>query len=465
MNSDANEFFPSNETGTRSTTFDEGDDLFTVLKTNHQIATARSILHEWNTATTLSALTREWSSCRENQPTERNSFSLVLYNISSLQMHLEDLIEHISESYPNIWALTGLHFIKDDANYQLASYFNSRYTIYYQHGSNSFGGVCLAIAREVPHRIASEFNNINNLIAADVFNPNEKYTVAVVYSPPSKEVPINIFNRLHQYNRNLILIGDLNARHPNWHDVTSNSCGHRLAEWIDAKQNLKIFNSAKPTSTRSRAVIDLIITPCHVSSDLAEINQKMRVSNHYPLHWRLSSFNSHSHTECEVNRIDWVVLNWMLNLRQNFFFALSAQMRHQSIEFILVDEAFLVALQERCTTYHMTNSTFLFGEYYQAETQNSLSRSIDSIGRASMFSLFSEQVHLSWTKRGQASSMGIVLPRPRAERYAALSEPLEKAFQRKSNSNSRVSRWANPSSGNQCRCHDWTCSSILLGSI
>ena len=37
-------------------------------------------------------------------------------------------------------------------------------------------------------------------------------------------------------------------------------------------------------------------------------------------------------------------------------------MRHQSIEFILVYEAFLVALQERCTTYHMTHSTSLVGE-------------------------------------------------------------------------------------------------------
>ena len=214
MNSYANEFFPSSETGTRSTTIDEQDLLFTVLKTNHRIATARSILHEWNTATTLSALTRNWTSRNENRPTERNSFSLMLYNISSLQMHLEDLMEHISASYLNIWALTGLHF-NNDANYQLASYFKSRYTIYYQHGSNSFGGVCLAMAREVPRRITPELHDINQLIAADVFNSNKKYTVAVVISPPSEEVPIVTLNRLHRYNRNLILIGDLNARHFN----------------------------------------------------------------------------------------------------------------------------------------------------------------------------------------------------------------------------------------------------------
>ena len=150
MNSDANEFFPSSETGARSTAFEEQDLLFTRLKTNHQLATAQSILREWNTATTLSALTREWSTRHENRPIERNGFSLLLYNISSLRMHLEDLIDYISESYPNIWALTGLHF-NDDVNYKLASYFKSRYTIYYHHGSNGFGGVCLAIARDVPH--------------------------------------------------------------------------------------------------------------------------------------------------------------------------------------------------------------------------------------------------------------------------------------------------------------------------
>ena len=70
MNSDANEFFPSSETERRSTTIDEEDHLFTSLKTTYQLATARSILHEWNTATALSTFTREWSTRHENQPSE-----------------------------------------------------------------------------------------------------------------------------------------------------------------------------------------------------------------------------------------------------------------------------------------------------------------------------------------------------------------------------------------------------------
>ena len=87
--------------------------------------------------------------------------------------------------------------------------------------------------------------------------------------------------------------------------------------------------------------------------ELAEIDQKMRVTDHYPVHWQISSF-SRSRTTQEVKRIDWSVLQCILDLRQNFFFSLAEQMRHESIEFILTYKKFLVALQERCTSYHTT---------------------------------------------------------------------------------------------------------------
>ena len=107
---------------------------------------------------------------------------------------------------------------------------------------------------------------------------------------------------------------------------------------------------------RSQAIIDLIIAPSRASSDLAVIDQKMRVSDHYPVHWRLSSFTSTSLTPCEVKRVDWDVVNCILDLKQNFFFLLAAQMKNDSVEFIRVYEAFLVALQKRCTTYSRIKS-------------------------------------------------------------------------------------------------------------
>ena len=420
-----------------------------------------------------------------NHPKEAFSHSCFTTS-AAYKCILQDLIEHISASYPHIWALAGLYF-NDDDNYQLASYFKSRYTIYYQHGSNSFGGVCLAIAREVPHRIASEFHDVNNLIAADVFNSNKKYTMAVVYSPPSEEVPINVLNRLHRYNRNLILIGDLNARHPNWHDVTSNSCGHRLAEWIDEKQNMKSFNSAKNLkifSLFSRSPIGQM-SPTWFNSISSYPNKSISSHRAFSCLIRLSWNRSENARRRSLSSalapiiIQFAQQRWIWSEKNRLG---GAKLHTQSqTEFLLrslsTDEASIDRVHSRLRgiscgltrkMYHLSHdqklskSTSLLGEYYQAETQDSLPLSIYSTRSASKFSLFSEQVHSSWNESGQASSMARVLPRTRAEKYATLLEPLEKAFQGKSNSNSRVSRWAKPSSDNQCRCHDRTCLSILL---
>ena len=138
------------------------------------------------------------------------------------------------------------------------------------------------------------------------------------------------------------------------------------------------------------------------------------------MHWRLSSFKSHSSTGYEVKTIDWVVLNCIRNLKQNFFFALCEQMRNQSIEFILVYEAFLVALQERCIVYHMTKRyrpslpPYLVNLTKQRRRILCLYRSTRSEEHRS--SLFSEQVHSSWTDSGQTSSLARVLLRMRPEK-------------------------------------------------
>ena len=47
MNLDASEFFPSNESEIRSTTVEEDDLLCAGLKTDYQLASAKSILQEW----------------------------------------------------------------------------------------------------------------------------------------------------------------------------------------------------------------------------------------------------------------------------------------------------------------------------------------------------------------------------------------------------------------------------------
>jgi hypothetical protein len=224
MNPAASEYYPSMNFSFHQATYNCTSFLFSYLDTTSQVKNAQSILHEWEMSPTLSTLIQNWSNHHSPKSIHSPYFSFLLYNISSLSVHLEDLIQYICSSYPTIWALPGLHF-NNNVNYRLASFFKTQYTIYFQHGTNNFGGVSLGIAHHVPHQLFSKFSQIHNLIALDIFNKNKRYTIAVLYLPPSEHLPTQTLNQLYKYNSNLILVGDLNARHPQWHDMTMNSNG------------------------------------------------------------------------------------------------------------------------------------------------------------------------------------------------------------------------------------------------
>ena len=351
MNIQAPEFYPSNDFHRHSQIIDTAL-LSNYLQTDSQIADAYSILEEWNQSSTFSSLIMQWSTNNEKPRNDQVPFSLLLYNISSLHVHLEDLISYICSSYPTIWALTGLHF-DEYSNYQLALFFKSRYTVYYQQGTNRFGGVCLAITHAVPHRLVSQFHDIKNLIVVDLFQPNQSFTLAVMYSPPSEQLPLSILDRLYRYNRNLILLGDLNARHPHWYDVTTNPKGSKLNEWICDKENLRVYNASQPTSLRSQAILDLVIGPLQVSSEQTETDRMMQVTDHYPVRWNISSFKLLNTDHHQVKNINWNLVNCILDLKQNYFFVLAELLQNDPTEFILLYENFLVSLQERCTKYHV----------------------------------------------------------------------------------------------------------------
>ena len=272
----------------------------------------------------------QWSAKNKTSRIGQSHFSLLLYNINSLHVHLKDLICYVCSSYPTNWALTGL-------------FFKSRYTLYYQQGTNRFGEVCVAIAREVPHRLVPQFSEIKNLIVVDIFNNNKRYTFALIYSPPSEKLPLSILDRLYQYNLNLIIIGDLNARHPNWYDVHTNHKGYQLNDWLCTKENLRVYNAPQPTSLRSQAILDLVIGPLQLSFDPTEIDQTMQVTDHYPVHWNISSFKSTSPQQYHVKRIYWKIINCILDLKQKIFFTLAEQMKNDPTDFILLYETFLVS--------------------------------------------------------------------------------------------------------------------------
>ena len=81
----------------------------------------------------------------------------------------------------------------------------------------------------------------------------------------------------------------------------------------------------------------------------------------------------------EKNRLGGAELHTQSQTELLLLLSLSEQLKHDSTGFILVYEAFLVALQEKCIIYHMTKTPSLFGELDRMETHHSLPLLIDLI--------------------------------------------------------------------------------------
>ena len=164
---DAPEFLPFRmKTEIRSTAVEEEELLCAWLKTDYQTCDRKinpSRIEFANYA--LQSYPRMVDQAWKSEHRAKMVFSLLLYNISSLRnafrrsyrLHFYLLSGHL-----------GTHWTSLQRWRQLSTCFSLQVSIHHllsNKVSNSFGGVCLAIAREFPHRSVSQFQDINNLIA------------------------------------------------------------------------------------------------------------------------------------------------------------------------------------------------------------------------------------------------------------------------------------------------------------
>ena len=181
--------------------------------------------------------------------------------------------------------------------------------------------------------------NYTDTVYSYIFQNNKRYTLVIMYSSPSELLPLSILNHFYQYNLNLILIGNLNAQHSHWYDVNPNPKGCQLNEWICDKENLRICNIPQPTSLRYHAILDLVLHPLQLSSEWTETDRMMQVTDHYPVRCDISSFKLFNANWYQATKMNWNLINCILDLKQN--------------NFSMLGEHFLGSLEERCTKYYI----------------------------------------------------------------------------------------------------------------
>ncbi|CAF4002088.1 unnamed protein product, partial [Rotaria sordida] len=130
-------------------------------------------------------------------------------------------------------------------------------------GTNAFGGVLIAIHHSIPMQRLINFQNDYNLIVLDIGYSSNQVQLATCYFPPNENLPLNLFNDILHRNSNTILLGDLNAKHESWSNTTGNQKGGLLFEWLN-ENYFQVINKFVLTSTRSNAVIDLILAPMNI---------------------------------------------------------------------------------------------------------------------------------------------------------------------------------------------------------
>lgn len=325
-------------------------DLQTVTLTNlskKQTKILQDVIYEWSNTPTLNGLLKRWEERKQktrDMISITNDLSFLLLNISSLKLYLYDLLELLNSLHVSIIVLNGTR--NNESTLKQIKCHLSNFQFFFQKGTNPFGGVLIAVHRSIPALLVTEFQNINNLIVLDIGNSSNRLQLATCYSPPNEKLPLKLFNDLIRRNPNTAILGDLNAKHNSWSNTIDNQKGRALSNWLNDNY-FQVVNKLIPTSTRSNAVIDLIITPTNLPTGSFSVLPSIG-SDHLPVFWSSPYSVPSRERSIPIIRTYWTLYELFNTLTTPYWENLSTIMQDK-IDFFCLYERFLALISARLT--------------------------------------------------------------------------------------------------------------------
>ena len=134
-------------------------------------------------------------------------------------------------------------------------------------------------------------------------NTGKTVHILCTYVPPQKEDQMHrLANVLDKNERdNIILVGDLNGKSPEWGNSNADKHGEIL-EGILSKNNMIVHNDGQPTRRGKSSVIDLVITSATLSSTVAScdtLTHEVVRSNHVAI---LTELAINKTSDCDGTR-------------------------------------------------------------------------------------------------------------------------------------------------------------------
>ncbi|GFS94250.1 putative RNA-directed DNA polymerase from transposon X-element [Nephila pilipes] len=125
------------------------------------------------------------------------------------------------------------------------------------------GGTALLVRNSLPHHATPFQTSIIERTAITLERSNKaSITIASVYKSPRKPIEKSELQNLFTNRRDVLVIGDLNAKHHTWNPTGNNRQGNIIHEYA-RKNNLKIYvpnQATRITHRFNNAIIDLCIS-------------------------------------------------------------------------------------------------------------------------------------------------------------------------------------------------------------
>jgi hypothetical protein len=322
--------------------------------TKRQSKILQEILTEWTTTPTLDNLMSKWEKRRQRTDRMLNikcELSFMMLNVSSLKLYLNELMELLNELHFSILVLNGT---RDDENARrVLSKHLSNYHIFFQKGTNAFGGVLIATHKSITVQRVKCFQSDLNLIVLDIGSGQDLFQLATCYSPPKENLPLSRFDDILARNSKTIILGDLNAKHKTWSQSMENQKGTNLHAWL-LEKDVRVINKFIPTSTRSNAVIDLILVTSNMPSGSFAVLPPIG-SDHLPIKWTSGITCPSKERHIPIKRTYWPLYERFLTFTFNYWNKLDESMPDKIVFFSLY-ERFLSLFAARLTYVSYSNA-------------------------------------------------------------------------------------------------------------
>ncbi|CAF2956154.1 unnamed protein product [Rotaria sp. Silwood2] len=313
---------------------------------DHQKQIGIETLHDCCWTWSIQELSSYWQQQYRQPEISFKCMSLLHYNIRHFYSNQAELIDMVNVFSPNIISLNelGTTIPKKIINQLLFSY-----NVFFKEGTNSHGGVVLAIDKRLSCQQIE--TNEPNLIAVRIRIDDQQFVVASIYSPPTEQLPLTTMTKLVNEAKNVIIAGDLNAKHPDWGCPQVNTKGRELANWL-IQHNLNVLNGGIKSSLRSNTTIDLVI-----SGEIPEASESKSLSytgsDHLPILTKFFRLNVLMDKHV-VPRTYWKIYSSILTVLIDQFKVEqenSSNSANNAHKWFLILEQFLAALKLRVTIW------------------------------------------------------------------------------------------------------------------